>query len=181
MLRSPLFLPQVFGFVEMAAVGEKHPDLGPILGTDEATIDSKGRILLSKKKRDRLGETFAVAIGERECICAYPLAKWQERLDQVNRYDPNNQGRQEYERLFYGSADDDISCDAQGRVVIPEKLRKAGKLKEKVLLVGCNNRLEIWDVDEYEKYLAKQNKEGQDRAEALESAYNKMMGVSTSQ
>src|SRR5580693_266454 len=112
----------------MAAVGETGTDLKPLIGTDEATIDSKGRILLGKKKRDRLGDTFAVAIGELGCICAYPEARWQERLNEINRYDPINQGRQQYARLFFGYADDEMTCDVQGRVVIPQKLRELGKL-----------------------------------------------------
>ena len=45
----------------------------PLIGTDEAIIDVKGRLLLSKKKRDRLGDSFVIAepIDEPE-----PLA-WQ--------------------------------------------------------------------------------------------------------
>jgi MraZ protein len=160
----------------MAAVGEMDMDLKPLIGTDEATIDNKGRILLGKKKRDRLGDTFAMAIGELGCICAYPEARWQERLNEINRYDPINQGRQQYARLFFGYADDEMSCDAQGRVVIPGKLRDLGKLNEKVLLVGCYDHLEIWDPEEYDQYCQYPDTYGKERREAMERAYNKMKG-----
>src|SRR5471030_2019127 len=161
----------------MDTVGGTVEDLKPLIGTDEATIDSKGRILLGKKTRDRLGDNFAMAIGELGCICAYPELRWKERLKQINRYDSINQGRQQYERLFFGYADDELTCDAQGRVVIPQKLRELGKLKEKVLLVGCNEHLEIWDPAEHRDYGLNPDTYGKERREPIETAYNKMREV----
>jgi DNA-binding transcriptional regulator/RsmH inhibitor MraZ len=52
--------------------------LKPLIGTDEATIDDKGRILVGKKKRERLGEPFAIAVGEVGCLVAYPEPVWQQ-------------------------------------------------------------------------------------------------------
>jgi MraZ protein len=160
----------------MAAVGETGNVLKPLLGTDEATIDSKGRILLGKKKRERLGDTFAMAIGELGCICVYPEHRWQERLDEISRYDPINQGLQDYTRWFFGTADDDLSCDANGRVVIPQMLREMGKLNETVLLIGCFNHLEIWDTEEYKQYCEYPDTYGKKRREAMQRAYGVMRG-----
>lgn len=149
-------------------------ELKPLVGTDEATIDNRGRILLSKKKRDRLGDSFAMALGEVGCICAYPEAHWLERIKEINSYPPNNQGRQKYSRFFLAGSDDDLNCDPQGRVVIPRKLQELGKLKEKVLLVGCGDRLEIWDPEEYDSFLANPDEYGKDRRISMGLAYDEM-------
>ena len=158
----------------MSEIAGTHTELKPLVGTDEATIDNRGRILLGKKKRERLGDSFAMAIGEVGCICAYPEACWRERITEINSYPPNNQGRQKYSRIFLGDSDDDLNCDPQGRVVIPRKLQEIGKLKEKVLLVGCGDRLEIWDPEEYAAYLASPDDYGKERRVSRELAYKEM-------
>jgi MraZ protein len=147
----------------------------PIIGTDEATIDDKGRILVSKKKRERLGEPFVIALGTTGCLVAYPEPEWEKVQEEINRYDRINQGRERYSRLIFGLADDELRFDAQGRVVVPRKLRELAKLDEKVLLVGCGDRLEIWAVDEWREYTEYPDTYGQKRREAIEKAYTQMV------
>ena len=124
----------------------------PLLGTDEATIDSKGRILVSKKKRDRLGNGFAMCLGDNGCLYAYPGDHWESILEEIFSSDPTNPGRQALTRLVLGEADDDLNFDDVGRVVIPQKLRAKAKLEKDVLLIGCGDRLEIWSKEEYAKF-----------------------------
>ena len=72
-----------------------NPAVGkPLIGREEATIDDKGRILVSKKKRDRLGENFVIALGTCGCLVAYPEASWQKFVDGILSYDPINMGRE---------------------------------------------------------------------------------------
>ncbi len=152
--------------------------LKPLIGTDEATIDDKGRILVGKKKRERLGEPFAMAVGEVGCLVAYPEEMWQQKVAEMLGYDSLNQGRQQYTRLFLGYADDELKFDQQGRVVVPQKLRDIAKLSDKVLLVGCGDRLEIWAKDEYERFQEDTEGYGAKRREALAKAYGQMVGKS---
>jgi len=160
----------------MAAVGETEKVFTPLLGTDDAIIDSKGRILLGKKQRDRLGDTFAMAIGELGCICVYPEDRWQERLREINSSSPINQGRRQYTEMFLEFADDGLSCDAQGRVTIPRVLREEGKLTDKVLLRGVFDHLQIWDPEEHAKYRNNPETYSKDRRLVMEQAYEKMKG-----
>ncbi len=44
----------------------------PLLGTEEAVLDDKGRVLVSKKKRERLGETFTLILGKVGCLMMVP-------------------------------------------------------------------------------------------------------------
>lgn len=159
----------------MAAVGDAKEMSKPLVGTDEATVDPKGRVLLGKKKRERLGATFAMAIGELGCICVYPEDRWQARLAQMEATDPMNPARADYARLFYGTADDDLTCDVQGRVTIPGNIRESVALKEKILLVGCYDHIEIWDPQEYKKYWDDRKNYAPDRQRALLESYDAMM------
>ena len=148
----------------------------PLLGTDEATIDDKGRILVSKKKRERLGETFTLALGPIGCLAAYPEDQWEKIVQGILSYESINQGRDQLSRLRLGLADDELKFDQQGRFVVPQKLRQLARLKDKVMLVGCGDRLEIWDPKEWEQYNEYPDTYGQKRREAIEKAYQQMVG-----
>src|SRR5438105_15341198 len=95
----------------------------PLIGTDEAIIDVKGRLLLSKKKRDRLGDSFVIAVGHPGCLAAYPEPVWNQMLADIMQYESISDGRQQFTRLVLGLAEDELGCDAQGRVGILQKLR----------------------------------------------------------
>lgn len=148
----------------------------PLIGTEEATIDEKGRILVGKKKRERLGDGFAIIFGTRGCLAAYPVGVWERMLEEILQYDSINAGREQYTRLVLGTAEDDLKFDAQGRVVVPQKMREAAKLKDKVLLVGCLDRVEIWAREEYELFQQDPESYGRQRREAVAKAYNEMVG-----
>jgi len=148
----------------------------PLIGTDEATIDDKGRILVSKKKRERLGETFAIALGPTGCLEAYPQEVWDRKVDKIMGYDDLNPGAQDYSRLILGTAEDELKFDQQGRVVVPSKLRTLANLEDKVLLIGCGNRLEVWAAQEYKEFKKYGAEYEKGRREEINSAYDLMVG-----
>ena len=129
-------------------------DFEYLLGTDESTIDEKGRLLLGKKKRDRLGENFTVCLGTVGCLAMYPKSIWDELVKSILKYDPTNLGREMYTRLVLGQADNDLKFDGQGRVVVPPKLREEARIREKgaILVIGCGDHVEIWAREEYQRY-----------------------------
>jgi MraZ protein len=46
--------------------------------------------------------------------------------------------------------------DSQGRVMIPERILKMGKIEKDLLLIGSLTKFEIWNPKVYEEYLAKE-------------------------
>lgn len=153
---------------------EKGSKSKPLIGTDEATIDDKGRVLVSKKKRDRLGDGFAMCLGDNGCIYAYPGWRWQKICEDIESHDITNQGTVEYTRMVMGTAEDDLEFDGQGRVVIPRKLRELANLKDKVLIVGCLIRLEIWADEEFRLYELNREDYGKERRERIKENYREM-------
>ena len=155
---------------------ESVPMIKPLIGTDEATIDDKGRLLVSKKKRERLGEDFVMALGATGCVVVYPELVWGRMVAEILGNSSTNQGRQRFTRLMVGSAEDDMRFDRQGRVVVPQKLRDAAKLTDAVLVVGCVDRLEIWAADEWVTYQADTEGYARDRQQAFDRAHRQMLG-----
>ena len=149
-----------------------------LIGNEVATIDDKGRLLVSKKKRERLGEEFVAVLGTVGCVVLYPEATWQRVCGEIFRYPSINQGREQYARLMMGYAYDDLKFDSQNRVVIPAKLRELAHIgeKERVMIFGMGDRVEIWSAREWEYFEREPESYGRNRRDALETAYRAMTG-----
>jgi len=129
--------------------------LQPLIGTEEVTVDAKGRVLVSKKKRDRLGNPFAIGVGVKGCIVAYTSEAWAKLNAQLNSGDALDIGSDTLRELMVGEAEDGIEFDSQGRFVVPMRLRTKFKLVgAPCLLIGAQDKVELWTVAEYEIYEA---------------------------
>lgn len=148
-----------------------------ILGEEDSTIDDKGRILVPKKKRERLGEDFTLALGQVGCVTAYPQWSFEKYAAKVlDDEDILNFGRDRFSRIFMSTAEDEIKFDAQGRCVIPQRLRQLGLLSGAVKLVGAGDRLEFWDMAEWRKYEQDEKGYGAQRRERLAAALREIGG-----
>ena len=109
-------------------------------GTYEHSIDSKGRLFIPAKLRVELGETFYLAMGVDACLAIYPQETW-DRFTEKFASLPMSQSKKL--RAFFANAEK-CTLDSQGRVVIPQKLRKYASLEREAVILGVNDRAEIW-------------------------------------
>ena len=61
----------------------------------------------------------------------------------------------DYSRVFFASASDELP-DKQGRITVPPALRAYAGLQRDCVVIGANTRLEIWDTQAWDTYLATQ-------------------------
>ena len=61
----------------------------------------------------------------------------------------------------------DVEFDSQGRILIPEPLRRYASLTKKIVVTGIYNRIEIWDEGEWEKYKKRTESASDEIAEKL--------------
>ena len=71
-----------------------------------------------------------------------------------------------FSRLMLAGAMD-VEIDSQGRMLIPDYLRRYSSLSKKVVITGLYNRLEIWDENKWNKYKQGTENKSTDIAEAL--------------
>lgn len=147
-----------------------------LTGTDEATIDDKGRIIVGKKKRERLGETFVLSIGQTGCLDAYPKPIWDRVVADIFSHESLNAGTQDYARFMLADAEEDMKFDQQGRFVVPQRMRAVANLKDKVLLLGVGLKMEIWSKQEYETFRTHPETYGLERRQSIDKAYRQMKG-----
>jgi MraZ protein len=69
-------------------------------------------------------------------------------------------------RVFFASASDELP-DKQGRITVPPALRTYAGLQRDCVVIGANTRLEIWDAQAWETYLAAQEDSYAEAAEEV--------------
>lgn len=160
----------------MAESAEPSSKLPPLVGSEDTTVDSKGRLVIAKKFRTRLGEGFAICAGEFGCLFAIPNETWQQMQEVIDRADPMSEARRTYTRFVFGIAADNLKMDDGGRVILTEDLREFAMIDKEVKMIGAYDRVEIWDVAEYKKFKASPETYNIAQREAIKKAYDEMKG-----
>lgn len=114
-------------------------------GTYEHSIDAKGRLFIPAKLREELGVTFYLAMGVDACLAIYPQSTW-DRFTEKFASLPMSQSKK-MRPLFANAAKCEL--DSQGRIVIPQALRKYAGLEKNTVIIGVNDRAEIWAADKW--------------------------------
>lgn len=93
-----------------------------------------------------------VTLGRDKCIWLFPSYEWQNVLQTLNNVNPYTKDEVAMKRqmLFYA---DELIIDSQHRILIPQELLQIVKIKKEVLLLGQLERIELWNPEEYDKYL----------------------------
>lgn len=116
-------------------------------GEYQHSVDKKGRSFIPSKFRDELGENFIIcrSIDSRPCLRVYSIEQWSE-LDSKLRALPARAG--DFKRKIYSSATN-VECDAQGRILIPAKLREFAKLEGEASFIGMSDFFEVWSPENW--------------------------------
>lgn len=129
------------------------PDL--LLGTYTPKIDAKGRVAIPAKMRSQLGEGCVLARGQERCVYILPNDEFRRIAQQIQHISLSNKAARNYLRVFLSGAVD-LEPDKQGRVMVPQMLRSYANLGDDVVLIGVGTRAELWNREDWEKYLADQ-------------------------
>ena len=112
-------------------------------GTYEHSIDAKGRLFIPAKLREELGVTFYLAMGVDECLPIYPQETWNRFTEKFASLPMSQSAAM---RPLFANASK-CELDSQGRIVIPQKLRKYAGLEKDAVIIGVNDRAEIWSAE----------------------------------
>ena len=128
-----------------------------LTGEYELTLDDKNRLLVPSRLREQMPseelETgFYLTLGVNRIVSLYP-DKYYQRI--ALAVAPRTVAPDEslvFDRVNYALAGR-VELDRQGRVLLNDKsLRRAG-LSDQVTLIGARDHLELWDKDQWEKYV----------------------------
>jgi MraZ protein len=125
------------------------------LGTHQPRLDDKGRLFLPAKFREDLAPGLVITKGQERCLYVFTSAGFAEMTERMAAAPVTSKAARDYMRVLYAGASDEVP-DKQGRVMIPAGLRTYAGLDRDCVVIGANNRVEIWDPAMWETYLASQ-------------------------
>ena len=97
-----------------------------VTGQYAHNIDAKGRLFIPARLREELGQTFHVTVGLDHCLSIYSDESWATFTDKVRAL-PYSKAKA-LRPLFANAVD--CEPDAQGRILIPTKLREYAGLQK---------------------------------------------------
>ncbi len=136
------------------------------IGEYSHNLDTKGRLAIPAKFRTKLKKGAVVTRGLDNCLFLYDKDQWEKIAEKLANLPISQAKARAFSRLMLAGAMD-VECDAQGRINLPDYLRKFAGLNKKTIIAGLFDRLEIWDKDEWEKYKNGAEAESTEIAETL--------------
>ena len=118
-------------------------------GSVEHSLDDKGRLVVPARFRERLGSGFFVTIAEPDqCLALYPAATWNEFCARLEAAPVKDARYRSFVRHLFAHTEE-LSCDNQGRLVLPPVLRAWANIHKDVTSIGSLTRVEVWAKDRY--------------------------------
>lgn len=136
------------------------------IGQYSHNIDSKGRLILPSKFRDKLGDKFIITCGLEQSLVIYPEDAWKEYIDKLSKLPYHKKDMRAYIRLVLSTANE-VETDKLGRFTIPANLRKYANLKKEVIITGIHDKIELWDKKTWKDYINKAMDDYENKAELI--------------
>lgn len=136
------------------------------IGEYQHNVDEKGRLAVPVKFRDDLAKGAVVTRGLDNCLFLYTQEEWEKLAIKLASLSFAQANSRAFSRLMLSGAMD-VKIDKQGRVVLPDYLRKYAGINKKVVVAGLYSRLEIWDDKKWEEYKNNTEKDSNNIAEEL--------------
>jgi len=121
-------------------------------GHEITRIDDKGRLKVPNVFRSQLEskygrEVFLTSVSG-EYVRIYPMPVWVDLEEKLGKMPSTHPSRLRYlDRVnFYGQV---VEIDAQGRVLIPVRLRETATMNGDVDVLGQLSYLEVWNHDRF--------------------------------
>lgn len=136
------------------------------MGEYHHSIDEKGRLIIPSKFRNELGESFVVTRGLENCLFVYSLIEWEKIVTKLKKLPFTKKDARNFTRFFLSGATI-VEFDKQGRINITSPLINYANLEKECVVVGVNDRLEIWSKDSWENFFNDNSDSLSDIAENL--------------
>lgn len=115
------------------------------------TLDSANRLILPSRFREQLGSEIVMYRSEDGCLFVYDNLNFETVIAPLKAISRTEVGREKLRR-FYSDVSA-VSVDRNGRLVVPAECIAHAGLKDEVIVLGLNNRIEIWDKAKYAEHI----------------------------
>ena len=140
------------------------------MGEYHHNIDEKGRLVLPGKFREVSRDKIIVTRGLEKCLYLYTLEDWEKMVSKLNQLPFTKKDARTFMRSFFAGA---TLCefDRNGRINITSPLVSYAGLTKECVIIGVNDRIEIWDEKSFNEFM-------EDNASKLEEIAENLFEVS---
>lgn len=136
------------------------------MGEYHHNLDEKSRIIIPSKLRDELGEKVIVTRGIENCLFVYSEKEWASIVSKLKSLPFTKKDARSFTRLFLSGA---TVCefDKQGRIKINSPLINYADITKECVIIGVNDRLEIWSEQSWNNFFNDNKESLSDMADHL--------------
>lgn len=120
-----------------------------LMGQFAHTIDVKGRIIIPSKLRSSLSEKIIVTRGLDGCLFIYHEDEWNKIVSKLKTLPFTKKDARSFTRFFLSGATE-VEFDKNGRINIPSSLCEYAALEKDCIIIGVNDRCELWSKDKFD-------------------------------
>lgn len=121
------------------------------MGEFHHNVDEKGRLIIPSKFRNDLGNKFIITRGIEKCLFIYSLDEWNKIIDKLKELPFTRKDARTFMRMFLSGATE-CELDNNGRINIPNPLKEYASIQKEVIVIGVNERLEIWSNEGFNNF-----------------------------
>ena len=111
------------------------------VGSHVHSLDAKKRVFIPAKFREELGGEFYITRKFEPYLSVYTAAEWAEYVEIISKLPEADAA--ELQDYLLGAAQK-CNPDANGRIILDEKLMKHAKIDKSIVFVGSGKQIKIW-------------------------------------
>lgn len=115
------------------------------IGEFHHSLDAKSRLIVPAKFRVELGGQFVMTRGLEGCLFVIPTAGWEKMSQKLAALPLMKKDARQFARMFLSGATE-VEVDKNGRFLIPNILVDFAQLEKECVIIGVQERLEIWST-----------------------------------
>ena len=123
-----------------------------LMGEFHHNLDEKGRIIIPSRFREELGDNIIITRGLEDCLFIYSEKEWSKVVLKLKELPFTKKDARSFTRMFLSGAVSS-TFDKQGRIKITSPLLDYASIDKECVVIGVNDRLEIWSKDKWNSFM----------------------------
>lgn len=112
-------------------------------GSYENSLDNKNRMIIPSKFRGDLGECCMLAQGYDKCLYIYTMEYWDVIVEKMMKLKQTDRDIRKFIRNYFSNATK-CQIDSQGRILVPQNLKKYAMIDKDLVTLGAMDKIEVW-------------------------------------
>lgn len=121
------------------------------VGQHEHALDAKGRIVLPASFRNAFDPAGFLIKHSEGCLALMTPDRFSEIAAQMSHRSQSGGPAGRAAKRSFGAGAARVTPDKQGRIAVPEELRRFAGLQRDCVVIGAIDEVEIWDAERWQE------------------------------